>query len=105
MRRSTLSLGIDQPVLADQWCIQWLRWCSVAEKRVDGRLERVELVVVQGEVVDVERVVVRVHVRVDVQVHIEVHLQDVSLDDVCVREKVQLVYRSPEGTHKHLVRS
>ena len=54
----------------------------VAEKRVDGRLERVELAVVQGEVVDVERVVVRVHVHVHVQVPVEVHLQDVLLDDV-----------------------
>ena len=82
MRKSTLSLGTDQPVLVDQWCIHWLRWCLVAEKRVDGRLERVELVVVLAEVLDVERVVMRVHVRVHVQVHVEVHLRDVSLDDV-----------------------
>ena len=66
----------------DQWCIHWSGWCSVAEKRVDERLERVELVVVLAEVVDVERVVVRVHVRVHVQVHVVVHLQDVLLGDV-----------------------
>ena len=68
----------------DQWCIHWSSWCSVAEKRVDERLERVELVVVLAEVVDVERVVVRVHVHVHVrvQVHVEVHLQDVLLGDV-----------------------
>ena len=82
MRRSTLSLGIGQPVLVDQWCIHWLSWCLVAERLVDGRLEQVEPVVVQVETLDVERVVVRVHVRVHVQVHVEVHLQDVSLDDV-----------------------
>jgi len=77
-----LSLGTDQPVLVDQWCIHWLRWCLVAGMLVDGRLERVEPVVVQGEMLDVERVVVGVHVRVHVQVPVEVHLQDVSLDDV-----------------------
>jgi len=96
-----LSLGTGQPVLVDQWCIHWSSWYLVAEKRVDGRLERVELVVVQGEVLDVERVVMRVHVRVHEQVHVEVHRQDVSLDDVYVREQVQVA----EGTRKHLARS
>ena len=77
-----MSLGTGQPVLVDQWCIHWLRWCLVAGRLADGRLERVEPAVVQGEVLDVGRVVMRVHVRVHEQVHVVVHLQDVLLDDV-----------------------